>query len=100
MPWTCTTLHTHFIILEHVALTSYNIELFQVILTTLGYPMLITLIFKFAAPSAVLETIDALAVEFWLHYIPNDCHGELGPFCISVSGRQRIFELTSCAYQF
>jgi len=43
--------------------------------------MLITLIFKLAAPSAVFETIDTLTVEFWLHYIPNDGHGEFGPFC-------------------
>lgn len=78
----CMTLHTNFIIFKHVALTSYGVELFQIILPTLGHPMLVTLIFKFAASSALFETIDALAIEFWLHYIPNNRHGELGPFWI------------------
>jgi hypothetical protein len=63
--------------------------------------MLITLIFKLAASSAVLETIDALTVEFWLHYIPNDRHGELGPFCkILVSGCQRFSEFDGTTYRF
>lgn len=62
--------------------------------------MLITLKFKLAAPSAVFETIDTLTIEFWLQYIPNDGHGEFGPFC-KYFGKQMSKDLiASCAYRF